>query len=59
MSKSTVLVSGATGYVASHIIKLLLEKGYHVIGTVRSLANKDRYAFLYQFPNAHENLELR
>ena len=33
-----VLVTGANGYIASHIIDLLLEEGYHVRGTVR--ANK-------------------
>ncbi len=34
---SLVLVSGATGFVASHIIKQLLERGYRVRGTVRDL----------------------
>ena len=37
----TILVSGASGYIASHVIKLLLERGYKVIGTVRNLANKE------------------
>ncbi|KAH8657896.1 hypothetical protein BX600DRAFT_482486 [Xylariales sp. PMI_506] len=32
---SWVLVTGATGYVAAHIIKQLLERGYKVRGTVR------------------------
>lgn len=34
----TVLVTGATGFVASEVIKQLLEKGYSVKGTVRSLS---------------------
>jgi nucleoside-diphosphate-sugar epimerase len=47
-----VLVSGASGYIASHVINELLIRGYHVVGTVRSLANKDKYAFLYELPHA-------
>lgn len=35
-----VLVTGATGYLASHVINELLQRGYEVVGTVRSLANK-------------------
>ncbi|OAP58308.1 hypothetical protein AYL99_07398 [Fonsecaea erecta] len=31
-----VLVTGANGYIASHIIDVLLEEGYNVRGTVRS-----------------------
>lgn len=32
----TILVSGASGFVAAHVIKELLEHGYKVRGTVRS-----------------------
>jgi nucleoside-diphosphate-sugar epimerase len=32
----TILVTGASSFIAGHIIKLLLEKGYNVRGTVRS-----------------------
>ncbi|KAK6460302.1 dihydroflavonol-4-reductase [Scheffersomyces coipomensis] len=38
MSSQTVFVTGATGYIAQHIILQLLKKGYHVIGQVRSVA---------------------
>jgi uncharacterized protein YbjT (DUF2867 family) len=31
-----VLVSGVSGYVAAHVLDLLLKRGYHVRGTVRS-----------------------
>jgi len=34
---STVLVTGASGYIAQQVILLVLEKGYQVRGTVRSL----------------------
>lgn len=54
-----ILVTGASGYLASHIIKELLTRGYQVAGTIRSLANKDKYAFLYEFPQAKTHLELR
>ena len=50
--KGTVLVTGATGYIASHVISQLLEKGYKVLGTVRSLDNKEKYAFLNELPKA-------
>lgn len=50
-----ILVTGATGYIASFLIKLLLEKGHTVRGTVRSLANKEKYGFLMQL-DGHERL---
>lgn len=37
-----VTVTGASGYVASELVRLLLHKGYHVKATVRSLQNKDK-----------------
>lgn len=33
---ATVIFSGATGFIAQHCVKLLLDKGYKVVGTVRS-----------------------
>ena len=57
--KQTVLVTGASGYLASHVIKELLQRGYRVVGTVRNLNNKEKYSFLYEFSHAKENLELR
>jgi dihydroflavonol-4-reductase len=58
-TKGIVTVTGANGFVASHIIKLLLEKGYTVHGTVRSLANKNKFDFLYKLPHASTtNLKL-
>jgi uncharacterized protein YbjT (DUF2867 family) len=32
----TILVTGASGYVAAHVIRQFLEAGYKVRGTVRS-----------------------
>lgn len=33
---SKVLVTGANGYIAVWVVRTLLEKGYHVRGTIRS-----------------------
>ncbi|KAL1985643.1 hypothetical protein VTN96DRAFT_7510 [Rasamsonia emersonii] len=33
---STIVVTGANGYIASHIVDVLLQLGFHVRGTVRS-----------------------
>ncbi|KAG7292034.1 hypothetical protein NEMBOFW57_002065 [Staphylotrichum longicolle] len=38
-SEQTLLVTGANSFVAGPIVKLALEKGYHVRGTVRSEAS--------------------
>ena len=35
-SDQTLLITGANGFVALHVIKEALERGYHVRGTVRS-----------------------
>ena len=38
-----VLVTGASGFIAIHLIKQLLEQGhYHVRGTVRSLKKEEK-----------------
>ncbi len=42
-----VLVTGGTGYIASHMIKLLLEEGCLVRASVRNLKNKKKYEGLY------------
>ena len=44
-----VLVTGASGFIATHLIKQLLEQGrYHVRGTVRSL-KKEEKVWYYQY----------
>ena len=42
----TVAVTGASGYVAGQVIKCLLDNGYTVRGTVRSVSNKEKVAHL-------------
>eukprot|EP00045_Choanoeca_perplexa_P009541 m.92380 g.92380 ORF g.92380 m.92380 type:complete len:348 (+) comp14942_c0_seq3:1226-2269(+) len=56
-----VCVTGASGYVASHCIKLLLQQGYRVRGTVRSTNDDGKVAFLRNIAqecSASERLEL-
>ncbi len=47
MSKK-VLVTGGTGFLSSHILLQLLEQGYKVITTVRSLKSQDKVIDLLQ-----------
>ena len=44
MTTDLILVSGASGFLASHIVKQLLEQGYRVKGTVRSLKDEKKVA---------------
>ena len=44
MSGETVVVTGATGMMAKHIIAELLRRGYHVRGTVRDYLKVDAVA---------------
>jgi short-subunit dehydrogenase len=37
----TALVTGASGYIATELVKQLLEKGYHVIATHRAQSDDD------------------
>ena len=51
-----VCVTGASGFIAAHIIRELLERGYRVRGTVRE--RPEHYSFLLGLPGAKERLEL-
>jgi nucleoside-diphosphate-sugar epimerase len=48
----TAVVTGASGYVATETVKQLLEKGYNVRATVRSVSNKDKVAHLEKLAEA-------
>eukprot|EP00730_Choanoeca_flexa_P012865 TRINITY_DN4697_c0_g1_i1.p1 TRINITY_DN4697_c0_g1~~TRINITY_DN4697_c0_g1_i1.p1 ORF type:complete len:331 (+),score=67.72 TRINITY_DN4697_c0_g1_i1:19-1011(+) len=52
------LVTGASGYIGGHLVKQLLDKGYKVRGTVRSLTNADAVEYLRKLDGADERLEL-
>jgi dihydroflavonol-4-reductase len=51
-----VCVTGASGFIAAHIVRELLEQGYRVRGTVRK--SSQNYPFLLALPGAVERLEL-
>ncbi|PKU70508.1 cinnamoyl-CoA reductase 2 [Dendrobium catenatum] len=55
--KRRVCVTGAGGFVASWLVKLLLSKGYFVHGTVRDPSN-EKNAHLKKLENSSENLQL-
>ena len=46
-----VFITGASGFIAQHVVKLLLESGYEVIGTVRSKEKADKLASLINHHN--------
>lgn len=39
-----VLLSGGSGFIAAHILDILLERGHSVVTTIRSQAKADRIA---------------
>lgn len=54
-----MLVTGAGGFIATHIIKQLQEEGYQVRGTLRSLEDKTKVERLQNLcPEAEYKLEL-
>lgn len=46
-----ILVTGGTGYIASWIVKYLLEKDYIVHTTVRNLKDEEKYSHLKKLDN--------
>jgi len=47
-SESIVCITGASGFIASYIVKYLLEKGYTVRGTVRNPTDESKVSHLRQ-----------
>ncbi|KAK6918535.1 NAD-dependent epimerase/dehydratase [Dillenia turbinata] len=56
--KGEVCVTGGTGYIASWLIKRLLEHGYTVRATVRSDPSKKDMSYLTNLPRAKEKLQI-
>lgn len=48
---TTVLISGATGFIATHTVQQLLAKGYTVVGSVRSTEKGDKLKAQLNHPN--------
>ncbi|CAM8899092.1 unnamed protein product [Rhodiola kirilowii] len=57
-SKGRVCVTGASGFLASWLIKRLLQSDYEVVGTVRDPANEKKLAHLWKLDGAKERLKL-
>ncbi|XP_038980597.1 phenylacetaldehyde reductase-like isoform X3 [Phoenix dactylifera] len=57
-SGKVVCVTGASGYIASWLVKLLLQRGYTVRGTVRDLADPKKTEHLRALEGANERLQL-
>ncbi|KAL5562282.1 hypothetical protein UlMin_032029 [Ulmus minor] len=57
-SKGKVCVTGASGYLASWLVKRLLLSGYRVVGTVRDPGNEKKLAHLWELEGARERLQL-
>ncbi|CAL4907150.1 unnamed protein product [Urochloa decumbens] len=57
-TKGKVCVTGASGFIASWLIRRLLGSGYHVIGTVRDTGNFQKVAHLWKLSGANERLQL-
>ena len=56
-TETLVLVTGASGFVAGHLIHQLLLKGYKVKATVRSKED-GHFDHLFKLPNAERNLQI-
>lgn len=55
---SVVVVTGASGFIGAHVVRLLLERGHTVRATVRDASNAARTAHLRELPGAGERLSL-
>lgn len=51
-------VTGANGFIASHLVKQLLERGYTVHGTVRDPSDGKKTSHLKVLPGAEDRLKL-
>lgn len=57
-SSTVVCVTGASGYIASWLVKLLLLRGYTVHATVRSLNDPKKTEHLLELDGAKDRLHL-
>lgn len=52
----TILVTGATGFIATHVIKQLLEAKSKVIGTVRNTGSEETHLLKQALGDLAKNL---
>ena len=55
----TAVVSGASGFIGTELVKQLLEKGYIVRGTVRSTSNTEKTQHLTKLAEVRHNWPAR
>ena len=58
ITNKPICVTGASGFIASYVIRELLDNGYTVLATVRGLTKGNNYEYLTSLPGAAERLEL-
>ncbi|EFJ26446.1 hypothetical protein SELMODRAFT_413044 [Selaginella moellendorffii] len=58
-SEKKVCVTGASGFLASWLVKRLLEEGYYVVGTVRDPDDASKTSHLWELPGARERIVLK
>lgn len=58
ITQAPILVTGASGFIATHIVEQLLAQGYTVRGTVRDASDLSKYDYLTKLPGAKARLEL-
>ncbi|KAL4205169.1 hypothetical protein AMTRI_Chr01g135980 [Amborella trichopoda] len=58
MSGKVVCVTGASGYIGSWLVKLLLQRGYTVRATVRDINDSKKTKHLFELDGANERLKL-
>ncbi|KAF0696334.1 Aste57867_12893 [Aphanomyces stellatus] len=56
-ASKVVCVTGGSGFIGSHVVKTLLERGYTVHTTVRDIANVKKLAHLKALPGATDRLK--
>lgn len=57
ISDKPVCVTGASGFIGTHVVRELIEKGYRVRACVQSLADKNQYSYMTSLPGADSLLE--
>jgi len=58
ITNKPICVTGASGFIASYVIRELLDNGYTVRATVRGLTKGNNYEYLTSLSGAAERLEL-
>ena len=58
ITNKPICVTGASGFIASYVIRELLDNGYTVRGTVRGLTEGNNYEYLTSLSGAAGQLEL-